>query len=211
MKKTFLLSILIILLAAVAVQPVFAKPSVVKGEVTAINPAENTITVLTNHDRTVTIIPPDDFDLSALAIGDKIIAKGQTQSDGSLVADWVRITGQDSEEEDAPEGSKANNSAFCDDSKKQEPHPMATKLAEKYGVSTEWVMEYYCDGYSIGAILLALKTSEISGANAGDLLTQRSDGQGWGTIWQELNLIGNDRDVEPPPGLFNKAEHGDQK
>ena len=85
---------------------------------------------------------------------------------------------------------------------------MASALADKYGVTTDWVMGYFCDGFGMGAIMLALKTQEISGADAGELLAQRANGKGWGAIWQDLKLIGSERDIQTPPGLLNKPNHG---
>lgn len=81
---------------------------------------------------------------------------------------------------------------------------MATAMSEDYGITTELVMEYYCEGFSMGAILLALKTQEINGADVNDLLTQRANGQGWGAIWQGLNLIGSERDIQTHPGWLHK-------
>jgi hypothetical protein len=202
MKKMIYVLILAVLLMSFAVLPVSAKSPVVKGEVTAIN--GDAITVLTGSGQSVIIIPPAGFDLSSIVIGDAVIAKGKFQADGSLVADWVKKVVSEPADEDTAEGGKAANAAFCADGKKQAPHPMAVVLAEKYGVTTDWVMENYCKGYSIGAIMLALKTHQISGASADDLLARRSGGEGWGAIWQEQHMIGNEKDANPHPGLLKK-------
>src|SRR5512137_1816828 len=167
MKKTLLISILVILVAGLAVTPAFAKTSVIKGEITAIDSGAHTITVLTNRNQTIPVTAPDGLDLSKFVVGDEVIVKGQMQDDGSIAADWVKKVNPDEvDEEDAPEGSKAENSAYCDPSKKQQPHPMAAALAEKYDVTTEWVMGYFCDGFGMGQIMLALKTHQINGADA---------------------------------------------
>ncbi len=203
------ISITVTLLAAFIVIPVSAKPSVIKGEVTAIDAGGNTITVLTHRNQTVNVVTPADFDLSTLVIGDEVLVKGTLQGNGSIAADWVKLVGAGGpDDEDAPEGSKANNSAYCAGDKQQDAHPMASALAEKYGVTTEWVMGYFCNGYGMGAIMLALKTHEINGADVDALLAQRAGGLGWGAIWQELNIIGSERDVQTPPGLLNKPNHG---
>jgi len=208
MKKTILICVLVVLLAALVVVPVAAKPSVIKGDVTA-NDGVSTITVHTNRDQIVNVITPIEFDLSTLVVGDVVIVKGQFQGDGSLAAEWVKKTGAGaSDDENAPEGSKANNAAYCKSNGKQTPHPMASALAEKFGVSTDWVMGYFCNGYGMGAIMLALKTQQINGADPGVMLAQRASGQGWGAIWQELKMIGNERDVQTPPGLLKKPGHG---
>jgi hypothetical protein len=206
MKKTLITLILVVLVVTLVAIPVSAKSPVVKGEVTAIN--GNVLTVLTHRNQIMDITTPPDFDLSSLALGDTIIVKGETQTDGSMVAEWVRVIGPGaSDDENTPEGSKSANSAYCAGNKKQHPHPMATAMSEDYGITTELVMEYYCEGYSMGAILLALKTQEINGADVNGLLTQRANGQGWGAIWQGLNLIGSERDVQTPPGWLHKPDN----
>jgi len=143
-------------------------------------------------------------------MGDEVVVKGQLQADGSIAADWVKLAAEDGVDEESPEGSKANDSAYCTGDKQQEPHPMASALAEKFGVTTEWVMGYFCDGYGMGAIMLALKTHELTGADADTLLADRASGMGWGAIWKELKLIGSERDVQTPPGLLNNPHHNGQ-
>jgi hypothetical protein len=210
MKKILPLLILVGFLAALAVVPAAAKSPVIKGEITSMG-GENNIIVQTRRDQSVSITLPVEFDLSTIAVGDEVIAKGELQEDGSFLAEWVRKVGTDeSEDEDAPEGSKAGNSAYCAGDKKDEPHPFASVLSEKYGVESEWVMGYYCDGYSMGAIMLALKTRDLIGADPDSVLLQRAGGMSWGAIWQELKLIGDEKDVQTPPGLLKKPEPGIQ-
>lgn len=202
MKKNILVILVVLMVAALAVMPAAAKNPVIKGEITAI--AASQVTILTHRDQTVVVVTPPGFDTTTLAIGDRVIVKGKLQADGSLLADWVRKIGKDaSEDEDAAEGSK-RNSAYCDADKKQEPHPLATSLAERFDVTPAWVMEKFCGGYSMGAIMLALKTHAINGADADELLEKRAGGQGWGAIWQELKMIGHEKDVKTPPGLLKK-------
>jgi hypothetical protein len=73
----------------------------------------------------------------------------------------------------------------------------------------EWVMEYFCDGYGMGQIMLALKTSELEGieTNPDSLLAERANGVGWGNIWKNMGLIGSEREGHSPPGLLKKPEH----
>jgi hypothetical protein len=121
-----------------------------------------------------------------------------------LVADWVKKVGKNSSDnEDKAEGRK-DNSAFCNEDKKQEPHPFANAMAEKFGADPAWVMENFCGGYSMGAIMLALRTKAINGANPNDILAKRSEGLGWGAIWKELKMIGNEREANTPPGQLKK-------
>jgi hypothetical protein len=201
MKKYFLILVVVTLLAALAVVPVLAKPSLVKGVITNITDSQ--ITLETKKGAEVIFNLPEDFDLTTIEVGDTVIAKCQTVGIG-LVADWVKKIGKgSSENEDRAEGRK-DNSAWCNADKKQEAHPFAKVLAEKYGANPTWVMQNFCDGYSMGAIMLALKTHAINGANPDDILSKRADGLGWGAIWKELKMIGSEREAKTPPGQLKK-------
>jgi hypothetical protein len=52
--------------------------------------------------------------------------------------------------------------------------------------------------------MLALRTKAINGANPDVTLAKRSEGLGWGAIWKELKMIGNEREAKSPPGLLKK-------
>jgi len=207
--KKFVFSMLVALIALSLAAPVLAAPGnkVVKGEVTAIN-NNGTFSVTTAKGETILIKAPEGFDLSKLKTGDVVLVKGVLESDGSLAAEWIKIPGPDDEAKDdaeKPEGDK-EPSAYCTGVKQGEVHPVATKLSEKYGVTADWVMGYFCDGYSMGAIMLALKTSQLNGSDPEVTLAQRADGKGWGEIWQEMKLIGSEKDVMTPPGLLKKGK-----
>jgi hypothetical protein len=100
------------------------------------------------------------------------------------------------------EGSLGTSSAYCGE-KKEKNHPVAEGIAETYGASTEEVMGYFCEGYSFGAIMLALQTS---GGDVGGMLAKRKAGQGWGQIWKEMGLIGSEKEGHSPPGLLKKPD-----
>jgi hypothetical protein len=71
-----------------------------------------------------------------------------------------------------------------------DPHPIALSIAEQYNEITtyEQVMTWYCNGALFEDILNALSTQELSGADAGDLLLQISNGKSWNQIWLELGI-----------------------
>jgi hypothetical protein len=90
-----------------------------------------------------------------------------------------------------------------------DPHPVAQSLADLYGVPYETIMDWFCQGYGLGEIMHALKTSEeTDNLSPEDLLWLKTDRGGWGKVWQELGLIGrpeekpggppDDRPVGPP-------------
>jgi hypothetical protein len=205
MKKILAVWVILFLMTTLLVDPVFAKTSGYKGEITAIDSAGRTITILTNHNQSLIITTPEDLDLASLAVGNTVIVKGETQSDGSVLAEWVKTAGPDTDEKNN-EGKKAGNGAYCNHGKKQQSHPFAANIAAEEGVDEAWGMNYYCDGYSMGAIMLSLKTAGAASISADEILSQRASGIGWGQVWQGQNLIGDERLVNPPPGQLKKME-----
>jgi hypothetical protein len=224
--KKFLFLLLAMFIALALVSPALAMPGnrVAKGEVTAIN-ADGTITIQTLRQESIVVILPASYDASTLNIGDIVLVKGRFDSQGRLAAEWLRIPDdgwgddEDEKEDKKPENpgqgkgkgkdkDKGNDDgdddkqAFCDG---QSTHPVAIRLSERYGVTTDWVMGYFCNGYGMGQIMLALKTAEISGADPETLLAERAEGKGWGKIWQQMKLIGKDRDAQSPPGWLKKG------
>jgi len=119
---------------------------------------------------------------------------------------------EDEIEKETHEGFNDNN-AFCAEDKQEKPHPLAPSIAERYDVAEEMVMGYFCEGYSIGAIMLAIKTSQLDGIDAspGDLLANRAVGNAWGKIWKELGLIDKEKDGHSPPGQLKKPKHAGPK
>jgi Domain of unknown function (DUF5666) len=208
MKKNLWVILIIVPLCLSIVGAGFAKPKtdVVKGQVTALG--DGTLTLDSRKDGTVVVTLPADFDSSTIKVGDMVMVKGVRQADGSLVAGTVRVLGADDDsngqEDGKPEATGKANSAFCSPGKKDKDHPLAYKLSEEYGVSTDWVMGYFCSGHGMGAIMLALKTSQLTGADPDSLLVQRAAGEGWGQIWQKLGLIGSKKDIKAPPGQLKK-------
>lgn len=186
----------------------------IKGEVIAIG--GGTLTILSNKGETFVVTVPDDFDLNSIQKGDSVLVKAVAGDGGTWLAQSIKQVGKDSDdadndesevEEDQAEGSK-HNSAYCVDGKQEKPHPLAAKLAERYGVTQQWVMDNFCDGYGMGAIMLALKTSQIEGVGTDPetLLTERANGVGWGNIWKGLGLIGSEKNGHSPPGLLKKPD-----
>jgi len=216
MKKTFVATTLVLLIALLAVGPAYAQKNKIniKGEVTAME--DGTLTVASNKGETYIITIPDAM-VSTVQVGDSVLVKATAGEGGNWIAESIKLVGNgkdknDNDEKEKPEGFK-ENSAFCADGKQVKPHPLALKMAERYGVTQDWVMERFCDGYSIGAIMLAIKTSQVEGMTASpdELLADRAAGQGWGLIWKELGLIGSEKNGQSPPGLLKKAEHAKPK
>lgn len=70
-----------------------------------------------------------------------------------------------------------------------DPHPMGVSIAEKFDVSYERVMTWFCSGHAFDEILIALQTSGMSDASVEELLTLRQS-QPWDQIWVELGVVG---------------------
>lgn len=216
MKKSLIATMLVFLITLSSVGSALAQRNKinVKGEVTAAE--GGTLTVESNKGETYIFTIPDDMDTSAIQVGDSVLVKATAGEVGNWIAESIKVVGpknnKSNDDEDEAEGSR-DNSAFCADDKQERPHPLASKIAERYGVTEELVMDYYCEGYSIGAIMLAIKTSQLDGISVtlDDLLADRADGNGWGQIWKELGLIGSEKNGHSPPGLLNRPDHAGPK
>jgi len=216
MRKMLVISMLVLMLTLLAAGPVSAQKGKVNinGEVTAVD--TNTLTILSKKGETFVVTVPDGFDTSTIQIGDSVLVKAVAGENDSWVAQFIKQIGpgsdSDDTDDDPAEGEKYN-SAYCADGKQEKPHPLATKMAERYGVDEEWVMEYFCAGHGMGAIMLALKTSEIDGIDVdpGTLLAERENGNGWGLIWQEHGLIGKEKEAHSPPGWLKRPDHAGPK
>jgi hypothetical protein len=89
-------------------------------------------------------------------------------------------------------GDEGDETDRCADSN---PHPLAVRLAERYGESPERVMAWFCEGYGFGDIMQALSMRKEAGEDAGTLLALRAELGGWSLVWQELGLIGPRKDL----------------
>jgi len=120
----------------------------------------------------------------------------------------VKVLGQGANDDMDEIGGFQTNSAYCAEDKKDLPHPLATKIAERSGVSEEKVMTYYCEGYSIGEIMLAIKTSQMEGVSATheEILSNLGSSNAWGLIWKDLGLIGWEKNGNSPPGQLKKLD-----
>ena len=85
-------------------------------------------------------------------------------------------------------------------------HPAAEGLADAYEVEYETVIGWFCDGYGLGEIMLALETAKATGGVPEDLLGWKTELGGWGQVWQELDLIGKPENAGPPEGVPGKPE-----
>lgn len=202
--KKLIFAMLAVLIALSLAAPALAAPGnkVIKGEVTVIG--ATTFTVLTHKGETIEVTPPTGFDLTTLKIGDIVLVKGRLQPGGKLTAAWVKFPDAAEEDDDKnPPKDDKETSDYCTGQQTQ-PHPVASKLADKYGVTVDWIMGHFCNGVGMGQIMLALRTAKITGGDPEALLAQRAEGKGWGEIWKDAKLIGSEKSIHTPPGWLMK-------
>jgi hypothetical protein len=67
-----------------------------------------------------------------------------------------------------------------------ERQPKADTLAQKYGVTYEEIMSWFCQGFGFGEIDLAYGLSLETGIPVADIFAMRQSGLGWGEIRMRL-------------------------
>ncbi|MEW6504107.1 MAG: DUF5667 domain-containing protein [Chloroflexota bacterium] len=97
-----------------------------------------------------------------------------------------------------PTPERVNQGNYCTDLTQQ--HPVGAKLALEYGVPYEQVMGWFCQGYGMGEIMLALQASQKSGLPADQFFVMKEEQGGWGKVWQEMGWIGKERKATPAEG-----------
>jgi len=211
MKRILVTTILVLMFALLAVGPASAKNDKINinGKVTSVG--TNTLTILSKKGETFVVTVPDGFAMNTIEVGDSVLVKAVAGDNDTWLAQSIKHIGPKNagdDTDDDQEGGK-ENSAYCSEDKQGKPHPLATKLSERFGVDEGWIMRHFCAGHGMGAIMLALKTSELDGVDldADALLDERENGSGWGQIWQNQGLIGNEKEGHSPPGLLKKPDH----
>lgn len=159
------------------------------GAVTAMDPLGQTF-IVDIGGTLYTFVPPTGFDWTSITVGDSVDISGMQRQDGIVMLVSLTVTSEGEEED-----GELSESHYCTT---DEVHPFGGRLAEHYGVDYAILKGWFCDGYGWGQILLALKTGQITGSDPSALLSERKNGSGWGEIWQELKLIGKDKDARPP-------------
>lgn len=66
------------------------------------------------------------------------------------------------------------------------PHPTSTSLAERYQVTAEEIMGWFCDGLGFGEIDRGYGLSLETGKPVADIFAMRRSGLGWGQIRKQL-------------------------
>lgn len=214
MKRKYFALLLVVLLALALTSAAFAQAGIgnPKGIIESLDEACTTLTIQGEEegDELFTVTLPEGFDCSGLEVGMYVVIKGAWVEDEFQV-EWVKEA--DPEDDGEGDGNAWGAGGVYCAGGKEYPHPVAQKIADKYEITPEWVMERACAGYGFGEIMLALQTqlslqtqaqNGEGGPDADELLDERKNGKGWGQIWKENELVKNDKAADPPPGWLNK-------
>jgi hypothetical protein len=181
----------------------------VEGTIAFMDTEDPPYMVLTTVDGQVLVNFSGEFDFTPYSIGDEIVLYGEWTGDLSFTATGVEppTGGDDDDDDDDDDGNGKGNhqNVFCTD-KKDTVHPMAAGIGETYGMDEGQIQAMFCEGYSVGEVMLALQTQAMNGGDMADTLAQRKGGKGWGQIWKDAGLIGN-QDEALPPGQAKKLEN----
>ncbi len=144
--------------------------------------------------------------LAALALSacDKPIAAGKgfdVTSDPSLTG--TPSASQTQEATETPEATEDSGTrAGCPGNSGSFPPPLAA-LATEFKVTNADIQNYWCQGFGVGEIRIALQLAKDTGKDPQSIFDMKKQGQGWGQIEQELG-------VKPGKGQ-EKGNHGKGK
>lgn len=86
------------------------------------------------------------------------------------------------------------------------PHPQGLRLAQRYNVSYEEIMGWFCQNFGFGEIDLAYSLSQQSGKPVAEIFAMRRTGLGWGEIKKQLAGSNPQPGNGNPPGKGPKAK-----
>jgi hypothetical protein len=85
---------------------------------------------------------------------------------------------------ETPVPTLEGNKAGCERTDWQQPEGL--RLAQRWGVSYEEIMGWFCQGYGFGEIDLAYELAQQSGKPVNEVFAMRASGMGWGNIKKAL-------------------------
>ncbi len=158
-----------------------------------------------------TVSVPDDFEFEDIQVDDEFELHIKYNKG---LEEWMLYKLE--EEEQEREREREEDGYFCSEDT-EEKHPVAAAIADTYGSDYETVIGMFCAGEGeegsartgFGNIMLAFHTADETGEDVNDILGMKEDGTGWGQIWQEMGLIGKDREEKPDkPGKPEDVGNG---
>jgi len=181
----------------------------VSGTVVSVTPVNDSVSIVTLDDGTELKVNPASAGADLLTVGaDVTIVASMDDDSEDLVIKTVTLTAPEATDEPTevatdvatetatPEATEvatdvptavATEAATCGGNNAQ---PVATRLADAFGVSYDEIMAWHCQGMGFGniakAYLLAQKGKD--GKTAADYLNMKLSGQGWGQIMKDAKV-----------------------
>ena len=202
MKKATILVLISILLAACAP----GQTTRVEATVLEIDPVERTYTAEAQGGGALYLIRPSgDFNLEAVQAGEVVVLEITAAADGKFVRGEVEEDPEATVEElDDQAKNKSERGRWCDNGQPSgEIHPQAETIAAEYsayGLTEQWVMIRFCQGYGFGEIKIALNLSIAAGVDKDYVFELKVQLGGWGRVRQELGVTGNPHPDNPGKG-----------
>jgi hypothetical protein len=173
------------------------------GEVTAVG--DDSFEILTEDEEVFTVVPPDDFDLGSLELGDRVLVQGSLSDSEITASNVVELPADDDDDRDGPFDK---DGYYCRTPSAR--HPALNRLALAYGEPYSELLYYFCEWrFGVGEIKLALQTAVNLGGSMdfGDILEMKREVGGWGQVWQQLGVRGNHEGGRPPWAGGNGQGH----
>ena len=178
----------------------------VVGAVSAIG--AETFEITTEDGDIFMVTPPEDFDLSSMEIGDRVLVQGTLSGSEIAASNVVELpANEDNEHQNGP---FAKDGYYC--RTPEAFHPALDELAMAYDKPYSELLFYFCEWhFGVGEIKLALQSAMDlnNGMDFGDILEMKPELGGWGLAWQLLGLKGQQGGGPPPwaGGLGNGQGH----
>jgi hypothetical protein len=191
----------------------------IKGVIESITPQSNSVSIILLTDGTSLLVNPATQGASDLEPGQMITVIASLDGD-QLVAKIITVaaatavpTDSATPPETPPTAAPSTPSATpaataaatCGGNN---AHPVATRLADAFGVSYDEIMGWHCKGFGFGEIAKAYLLKKQTGKEAAEYLGMRTAGKGWGQIIKEAGV--KPKDLAPGSAIRGTKDKPDK-
>jgi septal ring-binding cell division protein DamX len=188
----------------------------ITGEIKSITPQSVSVSILTFTDGTEVKINPASQGADDLEPGMTITVIASLDDDDdqpvakiitlqvATAAPTTPATVAPTAPATVPATAPATQQATCGSGN---THPVASRMADEFGVSYDEIMGWHCKGFGFGEIAKAYLLAKKTGKLPGDYFAMRSAGKGWGNIFKEEEV--KPRDLAPGAVIRGKKNKGD--